>query len=103
MLLSPVRSEVVREAVRRIVDRKQRIIAMIPTSTASILNPAESDSILVAVTKDLILLQRENALKFLQTYNVPTIEWDPKSPISKTLEVLEKWTSREPIASLQTH
>jgi uncharacterized protein (DUF58 family) len=101
MLLSPVRNEIVRVAVRRMVDRKQRIIAMIPTSTASSLKPAESDPLLVAVAKNLVLLQRENALKFLQTFNVPTMEWDPKSPISKTLEVLERWTSRDPIASLQ--
>lgn len=94
IVFSPVRNEVIKEVVRRLVDRKQKVMAIIPSSTSSNLRPEKTDPPWVALAKKLIHLERESALRFLKTVNTPAIEWDPKLPVSSTLEALGGWMSR---------
>ncbi len=97
IVLSPMKNEIIKEVVRGIVDRKQKIMAMVPAPTASNLNPERLDSPWLGVAKKLVVVERENATKLLKVLGVPAIEWDPKSPVSETMEALERWISRRQI------
>jgi uncharacterized protein (DUF58 family) len=99
IILSPMRNKNLRELVRRIVDRRQRVMAMIPECTASYLKPQKTDPRWVTISRKLVLFERENALKFLKALGVPVTEWDPKHPLSNAVEALERWTTRQPIAT----
>jgi uncharacterized protein (DUF58 family) len=97
IILSPMRNEMIKEVVRGIVDRKQKIMVMVPAAAASNLKPEKSDSPWSGVAKKLATFERENATKFLKLLGVPVIEWDPKSPVSETMEALGRWISRRQI------
>jgi uncharacterized protein (DUF58 family) len=94
IILSPMKNEVVKEVVRRLIDRRQKAIAIIPSSITSNLDPEKTDLPWVALAKRLIHLERESALKFLKNVNIPVIEWDPQLSVSSTLEALGGWISR---------
>jgi uncharacterized protein (DUF58 family) len=94
IVFSSMRNEVVKEVVRNLADRKQKELAIVPSSTSSNLDPEKTDLPWVSLAKKLIHIERENALKFLKTINVPVIEWDPKLPMSSTMEALGGWISR---------
>lgn len=96
IFLSPMRDRRIRELVESIVERRQRILAMIPTSDANYLKTSPSDPPWVSATKKLVRLERENASRFLKRMGVTTVEWDPKLPLAMTMEVFGRWLGRVP-------
>jgi uncharacterized protein (DUF58 family) len=95
VFLSPMRDQRIRGLVQRMIERRQRIIAIVPSSTAEYLTLAESDTPWIADAKQIVRLMRENTLRFLSETRITAIEWDLRSEVSDTLEVLEKWTGRQ--------
>jgi uncharacterized protein (DUF58 family) len=99
IFLSPMRDPRIRELVKKIFERRQRVLTMIPTHGANKLRTSGSDSTPVVTAKKIAQLERENAFKFLKRIGVPTIEWDPGLPLAITMEAFERWQGRTPIAS----
>ena len=102
ILLSPLRDERMRELSERMMARRQRIMAVIPASATESLKTSPNDTPWVAIAKELIRLERNNTRVFLKQIDLPAIEWDPRMPISNTVEVLQRWASRQPISAIAT-
>jgi uncharacterized protein (DUF58 family) len=94
IVFSSMRNQIIKDTVGKLAEYKQKTIAIIPSSTSGNLAPENMDPPWVALAKQLIRLERENASKFLKSINVPLVEWDPKLPMSTTLEALGGWMSR---------
>jgi uncharacterized protein (DUF58 family) len=102
ILLSSLRDDRMRELAERMMARRQRIMAVMPSATTVSLKASRVDTPWAALAKELVKLERGNALKFLKQIYLPAIEWDPRMPISDTAEVLQRWAGRKPINSTLT-
>jgi uncharacterized protein (DUF58 family) len=99
IFLSPMRDPRIRELVKTIFERRHRVLTMIPTSGASSLKISRLDPPSVVTAKRLAQLERENAFRFLNRIGVTAIEWDPRLPLTITMEAFERWQGRIPIVS----
>jgi uncharacterized protein (DUF58 family) len=94
ILLSPMRDHRIRELCQNFVERRQRVLAMIPTTDASYLKTTLRDPAWVTATKKLVRLERENASMFLKRVGVAAIEWDPRLPLAMSMEAVGRWLGR---------
>jgi len=97
IFLSPMRDHRIRELVERIVERRQRILVILPTADASYLKTGRRDPPWLAAAKGLVRLERENASRFLKSVGVTAVEWDPRLPLAMTMEAFGRWLGRIPI------
>nr|MDO8097972.1 DUF58 domain-containing protein [Candidatus Njordarchaeota archaeon] len=97
ILLSTMRDHRIRELTESLVERRQRMLAVIPTTDANYLKMSQRDPSSVTATKKLVRLERENASMFLKRIGVNAIEWDPRLPLAMTMEAVGRWLGRTPV------
>jgi uncharacterized protein (DUF58 family) len=94
IFLSPMRDSGIRALAKSMVERKQKILAIIPTREADYLRTGKSDDPWVTIAKMLARLERENASKFLERIGVDAVEWEPRSRLATTMEAFGRWQGR---------